>query len=95
MAFPAIALVLVPAFLMVSTVRFRSVKAIDVGWRRSYVALFIAAVAIALVAANPRIALVALSYAYLGSAFVGMIVTRLRRRGSEPRALDHQESPQP
>ena len=31
----ALAMVLVPAFLMVSTIRFRSVKAIDVGWRRS------------------------------------------------------------
>src|SRR5215510_12434930 len=37
-AFPALAMVLVPAFLMVSTIRFRSVKAIDVGWRRSYLA---------------------------------------------------------
>ena len=35
-AFPALAMVLVPAFLMVSTFRFRSIKAIDVGWRRSY-----------------------------------------------------------
>ena len=35
-ALPALAMVLVPALLMVSTIRFRSVKAIDVGWRRSY-----------------------------------------------------------
>ena len=34
-ALPALAMVLVPAFLMVSTFRFRSIKAIDVGWRRS------------------------------------------------------------
>jgi CDP-diacylglycerol--serine O-phosphatidyltransferase len=85
-ALPALALVLVPAFLMVSTVRFRSVKTMDVGWRRSYVALFIAAVAIALVAAHPRISLVAASYAYLASAFIGLIWTRLRRRGPEPPA---------
>jgi phosphatidylserine synthase len=77
-------LVLVPAFLMVSTLRFRSVKAIEVGWRRSYVALFLAAVAIALVTAQPRIALVALSYTYLGSAFIGWIIGRVRRRGAEP-----------
>ncbi len=83
MALPALALVIVPAFLMVSTLRFRSVKAIDVGWRRSYVALFVAAVVLALVAANPRIALVALSYAYLASALVGWVVTRVRRRGPE------------
>ena len=41
MALPALAMVLVPAFLMVSTMRFRSVKAIDVGWHRSYLALFV------------------------------------------------------
>ena len=34
-ALPALAMVLIPAFLMVSTIRFRSVKAIDVGWHRS------------------------------------------------------------
>ena len=34
-AAPALAMVIVPAFLMVSTIRFRSIKAIDVGWRRS------------------------------------------------------------
>ena len=38
-AYPALAMVLVPAILMVSTIRFRSVKAIDMGWRRSYLAL--------------------------------------------------------
>ena len=51
-------MVLVPAFLMVSTIRFRSVKAIDVGWRRSYLALFLGAVALALIATHPRLALV-------------------------------------
>jgi CDP-diacylglycerol---serine O-phosphatidyltransferase len=82
-AVAALAMVLVPAFLMVSTVRFRSVKAIDVGWRRSYVGLFVAAVAIALVAAHPRIALVVLSYSYVASAFIGWLIARLRRRGAE------------
>ena len=65
-ALPALAMVLVPAFLMVSTIRFRSVKAIDVGWRRSYFALFLGAVALALVASHPRLALVVLSYTYTG-----------------------------
>ena len=51
-------MVLVPALLMVSTIRFRSVKAIDVGWRRSYFALFLAAVVLALIASHPRLALV-------------------------------------
>lgn len=81
-ALPALAMVLVPAFLMVSTIRFRSVKAIDVGWRRSYLALFIIAVVLALIAAHPRIALVVLAYAYIASALIGWALTRWRTRRS-------------
>jgi CDP-diacylglycerol--serine O-phosphatidyltransferase len=83
-ALPALAMVLVPALLMVSTVRFRSVKAIDVGWRRSYLALFVAAVALALIASHPRIALVVLSYTYLASAFIGLGYSRFRKRPADP-----------
>jgi CDP-diacylglycerol---serine O-phosphatidyltransferase len=79
-AFPALAMVLVPAFMMVSTFRFRSVKAIDVGWRRSYLVLFLSAVALALIATHPRIALVVLAYTYLASAFIGLAYAKLRRR---------------
>ena len=67
-ALPALAMVLVPALLMVSTIRFRSVKAIDVGWRRSYLALFLGAVALALIASHPRLALVVMSYSYVARA---------------------------
>ena len=79
-ALPALAMVLVPAFLMVSTIRFRSVKAIDVGWRRSYLALFLAAVALALIASHPRIALVVLSYSYIVSGLVAWAYSRMKRR---------------
>ena len=44
----ALPMVLVPAFLMVSTIRFRSFKAIDLGWRRSYRGLLLVALVIAL-----------------------------------------------
>jgi CDP-diacylglycerol--serine O-phosphatidyltransferase len=81
-ALPALAMVLAPAFLMVSTFRYRSIKAIDVGWRRSYFVLFLCAVALALIATHPRIALVALAYAYLASAFIGLAYSRLRRKPS-------------
>jgi len=81
-------MVLVPAFLMVSTIRFRSIKAIDVGWRRSYVALFIVAVAIALIAAHPRVSLVVLSYSYVVAAFVGWGLMRWRRKPLESQT-DH------
>src|SRR6478736_4223401 len=79
-ALPALAMVLVPAFLMVSTIRFRSVKAIDVGWRRSYLALFLAAVVIALIASHPRLALVIMSYTYVSFAFLMWGLTKATRR---------------
>ena len=69
-----------PRFLMVSTIRFRSVKAIDVGWRRSYVALFLGAVALALIASHPRLALVVMSYAYVAGALLFWVYGRLRKR---------------
>lgn len=80
LAFAALAMVVIPALLMVSTVRFRSVKAIDVGWRRSYIALFLAAVLLALIASYPRIALVVLAYTYTVGALVGWTFARLRKR---------------
>jgi CDP-diacylglycerol---serine O-phosphatidyltransferase len=83
-ALPALAMVLVPAFLMVSTIRFRSVKAIDVGWQRSYLALFLAAVALALIATHPRYALVTLSYTYVTVALAMWGYGKLRRRPGEP-----------
>jgi CDP-diacylglycerol--serine O-phosphatidyltransferase len=79
-AAPALAVVLVPAFLMVSTVRFRSIKAIDVGWRRSYFVLFLGAIVIALIATNPRLALVVMAYSYLVGAVAVYVYARLRRR---------------
>jgi phosphatidylserine synthase len=82
-ALPALAMVLVPAFLMVSTIRFRSVKAVDVGRRRSYTPLFGAALVITLIATHPRLVLVALSYGYMAYALLAWSYTRLRRRPAE------------
>jgi len=79
-AAPAVAMVIVPAFLMVSTIRFRSIKAIDVGWRRSPSWLFFGAVALAIVALHPRLMLVVLSYSYIVGALVGLAYSRIRRR---------------
>jgi CDP-diacylglycerol--serine O-phosphatidyltransferase len=87
----ALAMVLVPAFLMVSTIRFRSVKAIEVGWRRSPSVLFLGAVVIALIAWHPRVALVVLSYSYLIAALAMVAYGRLRRRN--PTALPAPPAP--
>lgn len=82
-ALAAVAMVVIPALLMVSTIRFRSVKAIEVGWHRSYFALFLAAVALALVASHPRVALVVLAYGYMLAALVAWMITKLRKRQPE------------
>lgn len=81
-ALPAIALMLVPAVLMVSTIRFRSFKTIDLQTRRSYKILLVVAITFFAIATEPKWTLVALAYGYLVSAFVGMARLRLRRRGA-------------
>ena len=75
----ALPMLLVPGFLMVSTIRFRSIKAIDMGWRRSYRAPLLAVIALALIASHPRIALVVLSYTYVVAAVGIYLYSRIRR----------------
>jgi CDP-diacylglycerol---serine O-phosphatidyltransferase len=79
-AIPALALVLVPAFLMVSTIRFRSFKNLDLQARRPYTVLIGIALFFAFVFAHPALTLVTASYVYLVSAFVEMVVHRFRHR---------------
>src|SRR5712692_5439029 len=79
-ALPALAMVLVPAVLMVSTIRFRSFKTLDSQRRRPYTVLIFIAAGIMLIATHPRFVLVALAYSYLASAFVEMAITRFRYR---------------
>src|SRR5262245_30204136 len=86
-ALPALAMVLVPAVLMVSTIRFRSFKTIDLQNRRPYTVLIFIAAAIMAIATHPKVVLVVLAYFYLASAFIGLAMTRWRHRGersSEP-----------
>jgi CDP-diacylglycerol--serine O-phosphatidyltransferase len=85
-ALPVLAIVLVPALLMVSTFRFRSFKDVDLQTRRSYPVLLLLALGIALVAARAELVLVVLAYGYLGSAFVELAWGRLRRRHSQDAA---------
>ena len=81
-ALPVLAMVIVPALLMVSTIRFRSFKNLDFGVRRSYPVLILGAVFLALLAAHPESLLVVLAYGYLGSAFLEMAWQRGRKRRS-------------
>ncbi len=86
MAVIAALVVLVPALLMVSTIRFRSFKTIDLRARRSYKVLTVVALTIALVQMEPRVVLIAIAYTYLASGFIEMAWTRVRRRPPQPAA---------
>ena len=79
-ALPVLAMVIVPALLMVSTIRFRSFKSFDLQSRRSYPVLFLFAVGLALLASQPEWMLLAMAYTYLASGFIGYAWTRLHRR---------------
>jgi CDP-diacylglycerol--serine O-phosphatidyltransferase len=86
-ATPAVALMLVPAALMVSAIRFRSFKTINLGWGPSYAPLLLFILLVAVIAARPRVTLLVMAYTYLISGFVEMAITRVRaRREGRPAA---------
>jgi len=81
-AMAAIAVVIIPAILMVSTIRFRSFKNLNFGWDRSYFKLFIFAAILVLIAEEPRWSLVIIAYSYVISALIEWTLTRWRGRRS-------------
>jgi CDP-diacylglycerol--serine O-phosphatidyltransferase len=81
----AILVMIVPATLMVSTIRFRSFKTINFGWGPSYAPLLVFVLLVAFIATQPKIALMLLAYAYLLSGPLGAI-TRWRSRREAPGA---------
>jgi CDP-diacylglycerol--serine O-phosphatidyltransferase len=85
-AVAALAVVLVPAVLMVSTIRFRSFKNINFGWGRSFKPFLIFVGLIALIAAEPRVTLVVLAYGYVASALIESLLGRLRSHRDPPPA---------
>jgi CDP-diacylglycerol---serine O-phosphatidyltransferase len=100
-ALPALAMVVVPALLMVSTIRFRSFKTLDLQTRRPYRVLFLVALLIIAIVTHPEIVLVVMAYMYLLSAFIGLAWSRLRRRpavdaeSAGPTTLGHEGAPTP
>ncbi|MGE5836203.1 MAG: CDP-diacylglycerol--serine O-phosphatidyltransferase [Acidobacteriota bacterium] len=79
----ALVIVLTPAVLMVSTIRFRSFKTINFGWNLSWRGPFMFALLIAFIAMQPRITLVILAYGYLISPLVEAAITRSRGGGGQ------------
>ncbi|MCX6544443.1 MAG: CDP-diacylglycerol--serine O-phosphatidyltransferase [Acidobacteria bacterium] len=84
----ALAVVLIPAFLMVSTIRFRSFKTFDLRARRSYKVLGLVAIAYAAIQIHLPMLLLLVAYAYLASGLVGLAWGRLRRRRTPAPAAD-------
>lgn len=83
-----VALVIIPALLMVSTIRFRSFKTIDLRERRRYQILVPVAALLALIVTYPHEVLLIMAYAYLASGFVDLAIHKLRGR-------DHDATPPP
>jgi CDP-diacylglycerol--serine O-phosphatidyltransferase len=83
-AMAAIAVVVIPAVLMVSTIKFRSFKTINLGWDRSYIKLFGFAALLVFIATWPRGALMIIAYTYLASGLIGLLVARMRSRRPSP-----------
>ena len=79
---PAIALtmVLLPALMMVSKIRFRSFGALILQPRRSFVSLLQFAFLIAAIAVAPQVVLFTMAYSYLASGPVGYILARLQTK---------------
>ncbi|MCU1384596.1 MAG: CDP-diacylglycerol--serine O-phosphatidyltransferase [Acidobacteria bacterium] len=85
-ALPALGMVLVPAALMVSTIRFRSFKTLDSKNRKPYTVLIFVAAGIVAIATHPQWTLLVVAYVYLASGIIGLAVTRLKHRGAVPAA---------
>jgi len=78
-ALPALLMVLVPAVLMVSTIKYRSFKDLDLKSGRSFRVLVLIAAGIAAIWTHPRVVLIVAAYSYLASGLIGFAITRLRR----------------
>jgi CDP-diacylglycerol--serine O-phosphatidyltransferase len=76
----ALPMVLVPAFLMVSTIRYLSFKTNELKKPQSYRRLILIALVIFAITTHPQITLVVLAYSYLVSPLVGAVAGRIRRR---------------
>lgn len=83
----AAVMLVVPALLMVSTFRFRSLKTLNLSTPVNARVLIVVAAALALFAAQPDVVLIVLAYGYLLSPVIEWIISRaLRRPGGPPPA---------
>jgi CDP-diacylglycerol--serine O-phosphatidyltransferase len=88
-----LALVVVLAFLMVSTFRYRSFKGLDLRRRRSYMTVLGIALLFFLVAAHPEATLLSVASLYTVSGPFAWALGALRRRRESPPPLPAHEVP--
>jgi CDP-diacylglycerol--serine O-phosphatidyltransferase len=80
----ALVYVVLLSWLMVSRVRYRSFKELDVGVRRPSMTFFLMALVIVLVALNPPAVLLGMAITYTLSGPLGWLWVRLSRKTAEP-----------
>ncbi|HXY42498.1 MAG TPA: CDP-diacylglycerol--serine O-phosphatidyltransferase [Vicinamibacteria bacterium] len=90
-----LALVVVLAFLMVSTFRYRSFKGIDLRRRRSYLTVLAIAILFLLIAAHPEATLLAATSLYTVSGPLAWAFSALRRRKEPPAEAAAEVQPAP
>src|SRR6478735_4377907 len=93
LAWLGMVMMIVPALLMVSTIRFQSFKTFDLGMRRGWRGLILVAGSLALLVSYPHEVLITMAYAYFASGFVGELMSRGARKaeGEAPDAHAHRQ----
>jgi len=79
------------AFLMVSTIRFRSFKTFDLRSRKPFSAVFIAILLIVIVAMEPETMLFFIGVLYISSGIIEYIMYLTRRRQPAETTIDATE----
>ena len=87
-AWLGVVMLIVPALLMVSTIRFQSFKTFDLGMRRGWRGLFLVATLLALLVSYPHEVLIGMAYAYFASGFIGELMARGRRPEAAEEEID-------
>jgi CDP-diacylglycerol--serine O-phosphatidyltransferase len=83
-------MLLIPALLMVSNIRFQSFKTLDLGIKRGYRGLVVVAGFIALLVAYPHETLIVMAYLYFASGFIGLLMTKGKGKPADQAAPESQ-----
>ncbi len=82
------------AWLMVSRIKFRSFKELDLRARRSSMLIFLVALVLILIAWNPPAVLLGIAVTYAASGPIGWVLSRYGRRRVGPRAGEEKVQPE-